>query len=51
MTWHQFRASKGEPFGFLCMVERRAGQAAASTEDELARLMADPVVAAFRNCG
>ena len=20
MTWHQFRASKGEPFGFLCMV-------------------------------
>ena len=20
MTWHQFRATKGEPLGFLCMV-------------------------------
>ena len=28
MTWHQFRATKNEPLGFLCMVERRARQAA-----------------------
>ena len=28
MTWHQFRATKGEPLGFLCMVNAAARQAA-----------------------
>ena len=27
-TWHQFRATEGEPLGFLCMVNAHARQAA-----------------------
>ena len=30
MTWHQFRATKGEPLGFLCMVNAAPRQAAAA---------------------
>jgi quercetin dioxygenase-like cupin family protein len=51
MTWHQFRASKGEPFGFLCMVNAARDKPQLPTEDELAQLIEDPAIAAFRNCG
>jgi quercetin dioxygenase-like cupin family protein len=47
MTWHQFRASKGEPFGFLCMVNAVRDKPQLPTEAELAQLKADPAVAAF----
>jgi quercetin dioxygenase-like cupin family protein len=47
MTWHQFRASAGEPFGFLCMVNAERDKPQLPTEDELARLMERPAIAAF----
>ncbi len=47
MTWHQFRATKGEPFGFLCMVNAARDKPQLPTEDELAMLMTDPAIAAF----
>jgi mannose-6-phosphate isomerase-like protein (cupin superfamily) len=47
MTWHQFRASEGEPLGFLCMVNARRDKPQLPTEEELARLKADPRIAAF----
>ena len=46
-TWHQFRATAGEPFGFLCMVNRRRDRPQLPTEAELAALKAVPEVAAF----
>ncbi len=51
MTWHQFRAGKGEPFGFLCMVNAARDKPQLPTQDELARLMEDPAIAAFLNGG
>ncbi len=47
MTWHQFRATKGEPFGFLCMVNAARDKPQLPTEDELAMLEEDPAIAAF----
>ena len=48
MTWHQFRATKGEPLGFLCMVNAAARQAAAADAPTTWRkLKADPAIAAF----
>ena len=49
MTWHQFRASKGEPFGFLCMVNAERDKPQLPTPDELALLMEAPAIAAFLN--
>ncbi len=49
MTWHQFRANAGEPFGFLCMVNAMRDKPQLPTADELARLMEIPAVAAFLN--
>jgi hypothetical protein len=46
-TWHQFRADAGEPFGFLCMVNRERDRPQLPTEAELAALRAVPEVAAF----
>jgi quercetin dioxygenase-like cupin family protein len=46
-TWHQFRANANEPFGFLCMVNVRRDRPALPTAEELARLRANPAVAAF----
>jgi quercetin dioxygenase-like cupin family protein len=46
-TWHQFRATAGEPFGFLCMVNRLRDRPQLPTEAELATLWAIPEVAAF----
>jgi mannose-6-phosphate isomerase-like protein (cupin superfamily) len=47
MTWHQFRATRGEPLGFLCMVNAERDKPQLPTADDLARLKADPKIAAF----
>jgi quercetin dioxygenase-like cupin family protein len=49
MTWHQFRASAGEPFSFLCMVNAARDKPKLPTADELARLMENRAIAAFLN--
>ena len=46
-TWHQFRATSGEPLGFLCMVNRIRDKPQIPTADELAAIQADPAVARF----
>ena len=47
LTWHQFRATQGEPLGFLCMVNAERDKPRLPTTDDLARLREDPKVAAF----
>jgi quercetin dioxygenase-like cupin family protein len=47
MTWHQFRASKGEPLGFLCMVDAQRDKPQLPTPDDVARLRKNPAIAAF----
>ena len=47
MTWHQFRASQGEPLGFLCMVNAERDRPQLPTSADLAELSRDPAVAAF----
>jgi quercetin dioxygenase-like cupin family protein len=49
MTWHQFRATKGEPLGFLCMVDAERDKPQLPSADDIARMSADPDVAAFLN--
>jgi quercetin dioxygenase-like cupin family protein len=46
-TWHQFRATDGEPLGFLCMVNAVRDKPQLPTEQELASLKANPEIAAF----
>lgn len=47
MTWHQFRATEGEPMGFLCMVNAERDRPQLPSEADLAALRRDPAVAAF----
>jgi len=47
LTWHQFRATAGEPFGFLCMVNVIRDRPQLPNEEELARLRSTPAVARF----
>ena len=47
MTWHQFRATQGEPLGFLCMVNASRDKPQLPSPEELARLEAEPEIAAF----
>src|SRR5919108_2082879 len=47
MTWHQFRATKGEPLGFLCMVNATRDKPQLPTAEDLAALKRDGKVAAF----
>jgi quercetin dioxygenase-like cupin family protein len=47
LTWHQFRASKGEPLGFLCMVNALRDKPQLPSPEDLARLTADPAIAEF----
>jgi mannose-6-phosphate isomerase-like protein (cupin superfamily) len=47
MTWHQFRATRGEPLGFLCMVNARRDKPQLPSADDLAQLKADPAIAEF----
>jgi quercetin dioxygenase-like cupin family protein len=46
-TWHQFRANKGEPLGFLCMVNRTRDRPQLPGEADLAAIRQHPDVAAF----
>jgi quercetin dioxygenase-like cupin family protein len=46
-TWHQFRASAGEPMGFLCMVNADRDQPQLPSPQDLADLQSDPAIAAF----
>ncbi len=47
MTWHQFRASKGEPFGFLCMVNAARDKPQLPTDAQLRELKKDASIARF----
>ncbi len=47
MTWHQFRASRAETFGFLCMVNAARDKPQLPSDAELAQLRRDPAIAAF----
>lgn len=46
-TWHQFRATKSESLGFLCMVNAGRDRPQLPTEEQLAQLKATPEVARF----
>jgi quercetin dioxygenase-like cupin family protein len=46
-TWHQFRATNGEAFGFLCMVNVLRDKPQLPTDEQLAELKSHPAVAAF----
>ncbi|MGB0127043.1 MAG: cupin domain-containing protein [Rhodocyclaceae bacterium] len=46
-AWHQFRAGGDAPFGFLCMVNTVRDRPQLPTAEDLQRLKADPLVAAF----
>lgn len=46
-TWHQFRATRGEPLGFLCMVNARRDKPQLPNEQELSAMATDSVLAAF----
>jgi len=46
-AWHQFRATAGEPLGFLCMVNALRDRPQLPNQEELAELKAKPAVAAF----
>jgi mannose-6-phosphate isomerase-like protein (cupin superfamily) len=46
-TWHQFRATRGEPLGFLCMVNHERDRPQLPSEADLASIRTVPEVAAF----
>jgi len=46
-TWHQFRATKGTTFGFLCIVNIERDRPILPTKDDLDLLCQDPDIAAF----
>ncbi|HEY7578985.1 MAG TPA: cupin domain-containing protein [Acetobacteraceae bacterium] len=46
-SWHQFRATKDEPLGFLCMVNALRDRPRLPSEQDLAALRAIPAVATF----
>jgi mannose-6-phosphate isomerase-like protein (cupin superfamily) len=47
MTWHQFRATQGEPLGFLCMVNATRDKPQLPSAEDLAKLERDAKIAAF----
>jgi len=47
LTWHQFRATKGEPLGFLCVVSTERDRPQRPDAKEVEELGANPEVAAF----
>ena len=47
LTWHQFRATAGEPLGFLCMVNATRDKPQLPSPEEVAHLREKPQVAAF----
>jgi mannose-6-phosphate isomerase-like protein (cupin superfamily) len=51
LTWHQFRATLGEPLGFLCMVTGQRDRPQLPSQEDLAKLGADRAVAKFLDNG
>jgi len=49
MAWHQFRATRGEALGFLCMVNAARDKPQLPSADDLAELQEDNTVATFLN--
>jgi mannose-6-phosphate isomerase-like protein (cupin superfamily) len=47
ITWHQFRATTGEPLGFLCMVNAQRDKPQLPTPKDVERLKQNPAIAAF----
>ncbi|MFZ4506191.1 MAG: cupin domain-containing protein [Fimbriimonas sp.] len=47
MTWHQFRATEGEPLGFLCVVNMERDKPQRPGPPELEELHQNPQVGAF----
>jgi mannose-6-phosphate isomerase-like protein (cupin superfamily) len=47
MTWHQFRATAGEPLGFLCMVDAQRDKPQLPSAQDIERLKKNPAIAAF----
>jgi len=47
MSWHQFRATRGEPLGFLCLVNRDRDRPQLPTPEELDELRRDATVRRF----
>lgn len=47
MAWHQFRANKGEPLGFLCLVNAERDKPQLPTEEQRRALLSAPRIAAF----
>lgn len=47
MVWHQFRASRGEELGFLCLVNVERDKAQLPDASQMAAFEADPDIAAF----
>ena len=47
MTWHQFRATQGEPFGFLCMVNALRDKPMLPGPAELEQMRRNPAVNRF----
>jgi quercetin dioxygenase-like cupin family protein len=50
-TWHQFRATSGESFGFLCMVNTQRDRPQLPTQADLAALRQNPAIARFLASG
>ncbi|HVX99080.1 MAG TPA: cupin domain-containing protein [Pseudorhodoplanes sp.] len=46
-TWHQFRANRNEPLGFLCLVNVRRDKPQLPSADELRAMKENGAVAAF----
>jgi mannose-6-phosphate isomerase-like protein (cupin superfamily) len=46
-TWHQFRAGREEPLGFLCLVNSERDKPQLPSTEELAVLRENPAVARF----
>jgi mannose-6-phosphate isomerase-like protein (cupin superfamily) len=47
MAWHQFRATKGEPLGFLCMVNAERDKPQLPAEQDVTALRKSAAIAAF----
>ncbi|HVP18096.1 MAG TPA: cupin domain-containing protein [Spirochaetia bacterium] len=47
MTWHQFRATRGKPLGFLCIVNGERDRPMLPSAKELGELERNPKIAAF----
>ena len=47
MAWHQFRATTGEPLGFLCMVNATRDKPQLPSPEDLAKLEGNAKIAAF----